>query len=74
MRDRTGASQWEFPTEEDKEGDPVDAPSTQTLSQEEIKTSGSAGGATGQSDSTISSPVDFSFPVRHQKNINLCKV
>ncbi|XP_012708065.2 formin-binding protein 4 [Fundulus heteroclitus] len=45
VRDRTGASQWEFPTEEDKEEAPVDAPSTQNLSQEETKTSGSAGGA-----------------------------
>uniref|UniRef100_A0A3Q2QGZ7 Formin binding protein 4 n=1 Tax=Fundulus heteroclitus TaxID=8078 RepID=A0A3Q2QGZ7_FUNHE len=26
VRDRTGASQWEFPTEEDKEEAPVDAP------------------------------------------------
>ncbi|XP_015237786.1 PREDICTED: formin-binding protein 4 [Cyprinodon variegatus] len=56
VRDRTGASQWEFPTEEDKEGDPVDAPSTQTLSQEEIKTSGSAGGATDSSSAAPPPP------------------
>ncbi|MEQ2211568.1 hypothetical protein XENOCAPTIV_007247, partial [Xenoophorus captivus] len=54
VRDRTGASQWEFPTEEDKEEDLVDTSSTQNLSQEETKTSGSAGGATGQSVSTVS--------------------
>ncbi|XP_014889555.1 formin-binding protein 4 [Poecilia latipinna] len=45
VRDRTGASQWEFPTEEDKTEDAVDTPSTQNLSQEETKTSGPAGGA-----------------------------
>lgn len=49
MRDQTGASQWEFPTEEVKEEDPVDAPRDQNVSQEETKTSGSAGGASGRS-------------------------
>lgn len=45
MRERTGASQWEFPTEADEEEDSKDSPCTQTLGQEATKTSG---GVTGQ--------------------------
>ncbi|XP_047247472.1 formin-binding protein 4 [Girardinichthys multiradiatus] len=56
VRDRTGASQWEFPTEEDKEEDLVDTSSTQNRSQEETKTSGSAGGATESSSSAAPPP------------------
>lgn len=52
VRDRTGASQWEFPTEEDEEEEPQDNPGTQTQapSQGDTKTSsGSTGETTGQS-------------------------
>lgn len=56
VRDQTGASQWEFPTEEVKEEDPVDAPKDQNLSQEEMKTSGSAGGASESSLSAAPPP------------------
>uniref|UniRef100_A0A3Q0SYX9 Formin binding protein 4 n=1 Tax=Amphilophus citrinellus TaxID=61819 RepID=A0A3Q0SYX9_AMPCI len=47
VKDRTGASQWDFPTEEDKEEDLKDGQSTQTQtsSQGDAKTSVSAAGA-----------------------------
>lgn len=52
MKDRTGASQWDFPTEEDKEEDLKggQVTQTQTASQGDTKTSSaSAPGVTGQS-------------------------
>uniref|UniRef100_A0A1A8I2R6 Formin binding protein 4 n=1 Tax=Nothobranchius kuhntae TaxID=321403 RepID=A0A1A8I2R6_NOTKU len=44
VRERNGTSQWEFPTEEDKEEDPEDGPCA--MSQEEAKASGSAESST----------------------------
>lgn len=60
VRERTGVSQWEFPTEEDKEEDPKDSPCTQAqaLSQGDSRTSGSAGAVTGLLIAAVSS---FSF-------------
>nr|XP_020469405.1 formin-binding protein 4 isoform X2 [Monopterus albus] len=51
VRDRTGASQWDFPTEEDKEEDlkGSQGTETETSSQEDTKTSASAGGMIGSS-------------------------
>lgn len=50
MKDRTGAAQWDFPTEEDKEEDLKGSEGTQTSSQGDTKTSSaSATGVTGQS-------------------------
>ncbi|XP_017274496.1 formin-binding protein 4 isoform X2 [Kryptolebias marmoratus] len=58
VRERTGASQWEFPTEEDKEEDPKDSPCTQTqaLSQGDTKTCGSVGVATESSTHSSAAP------------------
>lgn len=55
MNDRTGASQWEFPTEEDKYEDSKTSQGTetQTANQEDTETSVSAGGVTGQSPVTV---------------------
>lgn len=55
MNDRTSASQWDFPTEEDKFEDPKGSQGTQTQtpSQGDTKTSVSAGGITGQSLGTV---------------------
>lgn len=50
MKDRTGAAQWDFPTEEDKEEDLKGSEGTQSSSQGDTKTSSSpATGVTGQS-------------------------
>lgn len=46
MNDRTGASQWEFPTEEENSEDPKGA-ETQTPDQSDTKPAGAA--ATGRS-------------------------
>ncbi|KAK2918074.1 formin-binding protein 4 isoform X1 [Channa argus] len=45
VKDRTGDSQWDFPTEEDKEEDPKNSPCSQaqTSSQEDNKTSSASG-------------------------------
>ncbi|KAM6937512.1 formin-binding protein 4 [Xenentodon cancila] len=59
VRDRTGASQWEFPTEEDKEEELQDEPGTQkqTPSQEDTKTtSGSTGEVTESSSCSPAVP------------------
>lgn len=50
MKDRSGASQWDFPTEEDKEDDSKGTQGTQTQisSQDDTKTSATAPGVTGQ--------------------------
>lgn len=50
MNDQTNASQWDFPTEEEKYDDlkGSQGTATQTLSQEDTKTSASADGVTGQ--------------------------
>ncbi|XP_068578872.1 formin-binding protein 4-like isoform X1 [Cebidichthys violaceus] len=47
VNDRTSASQWDFPKEEDKEEDPKGSQGTQTSSQGDTKTSAIAGGVTG---------------------------
>lgn len=52
VNDRSGASQWDFPTEEDKSEDLKDSQGTQMTGQEDTKTS-DAVDATGQSFSTI---------------------
>lgn len=53
MNDRTNASQWDFPTEEDNSED-LKGSQTQTSSQGDTKTSSaSAAGATGQPMSTF---------------------
>lgn len=52
MNDRSGASQWDFPTEEDKSENLKDSQGTQMTGQEDTKTS-DAVDATGQSFSTI---------------------
>lgn len=50
MKDRTGAAQWDFPTEEDEEEDLKGSEGTQTSSQEDTTTSSaSSTGVTGQS-------------------------
>lgn len=51
VNDRTSASQWDFPTEEDKNEDAKGCQATQTQmsSQEDAKSSAPAGGLTGQS-------------------------
>ncbi|XP_041853410.1 formin-binding protein 4 [Melanotaenia boesemani] len=59
VRDRTGASQWEFPTEEDKEEDLKGNQGTETKpqSQGDTKTtSGSAGGVTESSTYSSAAP------------------
>lgn len=55
VNDRTSASQWDFPTEEDKFEDLKGSQGTQTQtpSQGDTKTSASAGGVTGQSLGTV---------------------
>lgn len=47
VNDRTSASQWDFPSEEDKSEDPKDGQGTQTTGQGDTKTS-DAGDAPGQ--------------------------
>ncbi|KAM7414227.1 hypothetical protein PAMA_019175 [Pampus argenteus] len=50
VNDRTNASQWDFPTEDDEESDPKDNQATQTSIQGDSKTSSaSAGGVIGSS-------------------------
>lgn len=49
MKDRTGASQWDFPTEDDKEEDLKDGQGTQTQSSSQVDTKTSASGVTGKS-------------------------
>lgn len=56
MNNRTSASQWDFPTEEDKDDD-LKGAQTQTSGQGETKTSSvSADGITGPSSHTIPAP------------------
>ena len=55
MKDRTGASQWDFPSEEDKEEElkGSEGAETQTSSQGDMKTvSAPTGGITGQTPMT----------------------
>lgn len=68
MNDRTSASQWDFPKEDDKEEDPKGSQGTQaqTSSEGDIKTSMSAGGVTGQSFSAVAAPQTRVFP------LNIC--
>ncbi|XP_074490230.1 formin-binding protein 4 [Sebastes fasciatus] len=59
VNDRTSASQWDFPKEDDKEEDPKGSQGTQTQtsSQGDTKTlSASAGGVTGSSTLTPAAP------------------
>lgn len=49
MKDRTGASQWDFPTEDDKEEDLKDGQGTQTQTSSQVDTKTSASGVTGKS-------------------------
>lgn len=56
MNDRTSVSQWDFPTEEEKDED-LKGSQTQTSNQGDTKTSpASAGGVTGQSVSNLAAP------------------
>lgn len=58
MNDRTNASQWDFPTEEDNSED-LKGSQTQTSSQGDAKTSSaSAAGATGQPMSLLAVPLN----------------
>ncbi|XP_056273427.1 formin-binding protein 4 isoform X2 [Pseudoliparis swirei] len=58
VNDRTSASQWDFPKEDDKEEDPKGSQGTQaqTSSEGDIKTSMSAGGVTGSFTSPPAAP------------------
>uniref|UniRef100_A0AAX7ULH8 WW domain-containing protein n=1 Tax=Astatotilapia calliptera TaxID=8154 RepID=A0AAX7ULH8_ASTCA len=47
VKDRTGASQWDFPTEDDKEEDLKDGEGTQTQTSSQVDTKTSASGVTG---------------------------
>ncbi|XP_039881088.1 formin-binding protein 4 [Simochromis diagramma] len=47
VKDRTGASQWDFPTEDDKEEDLKDGQGTQTQTSSQVDTKTSASGVTG---------------------------
>lgn len=49
VKDRTGASQWDFPTEDDKEEDLKDGQGTQTQTSSQVDTKTSASGVTGKS-------------------------
>uniref|UniRef100_I3JWC0 Formin binding protein 4 n=1 Tax=Oreochromis niloticus TaxID=8128 RepID=I3JWC0_ORENI len=46
VKDRTGASQWDFPTEDDKEEDLKDGQGTQTQTSSQVDTKTSASGVT----------------------------
>lgn len=49
MKDRTGASQWDFPTEDDKEEDLKDGQGTQTQTSSQVDSKTSASGVAGKS-------------------------
>lgn len=69
MNDRTNASQWDFPTEEDNSED-LKGSQTQTSSQGDTKTSSvCAVGATGQSLSTFAVTLTNLLMVQCVRNV-----